>query len=286
MDEERAEPDHGAEVNSTEKQLLDLYNRCVPESYRVTGEAFDGLTDGGELFTRCDGDALIGFALLRQSSLTLLCVDEAYRRRGIGSDLLKQAEDWAGSHGKKRLILGHGSDYVIPGVPTEEGAHRFFEKRGYACTGYTYDMTLTLPPEITVPIPDGVTFDVQPVNDEILAAVEAVEKSWLGVYKSTPEDVLLAKLNGIIAGFCIPAGWTRFDPDRDAGSVSCVGVLPEYRNRGIGLAMVSEALRYLTDNGCTRAELLYTSIPHWYGKLGFVPFHRLWMGEKRLSLRE
>lgn len=266
-------------------ELLDLYNRCVPASYRVTEEAFDGLTDGGELFTRYDGDVLIGYALVRQSSLTLLCVDEAYRERGIGSSLLKQAEDSAKNSGCTRLILGHGSDYVIPGVPTEENAHRFFEKRGYTCTGYAWDMTLNLPNPVTVPVPGGVTFEMKPADDEILPAVSAVEKAWLGVYESTSEDVLLAKLNGEIAGFCIPAGWNRFG-SRDTGSVSCVGVLPRFRKCGIGLAMVQEAAQYLTDNGCTRAELLYTSIPHWYGKLGFQPFHKMWMGEKRRRLSE
>lgn len=279
MDEARAEPHHGAAVT----ELLDLYNRCVPESYRVTEEAFEGLTDGGELFTRYDGDCLIGYALMRGSSLTLLCVNEAYRRQGIGSDLLNHAENAAKSHGKKRLILGHGSDYVLQGVPDEGDVPRFFEKRGYVRTGYTYDMTVSLPAEKTAEIPDGVTFELTAADARVLDAVKAVEKSWLGVYETTDEDVLLANVNGKIAGFCIPAGWNRFfGSRRDVGSVSCVGVLPEYRNRGVGLAMVSEALRYLSGSECTRAELLYTFIPHWYGKLGFVPFHRLWMGEKTL----
>ncbi len=284
MDEARAEPDHGAEVTGT-AALLELYNRCVPESYRVTAEAFDRLTDGGELFTRYNMDRLIGYALMRGSSLTLLCVDEAYRRQGIGTALLTCAEDWAKSCGKSRLVLGYGSDYVIPGVPTEENAHRFFEKRGYACTGYTYDMTLTLPHGITVSIPDGVTFELSASDTDVLQAVKSVEDKWLGVYESTDEDVLLAKRNGTIAGFCLVSAWNRFfGSRRDVGSVSCVGVLPEYRNRGIGLAMVSEALIHLTNEGCTRAELLHTSIPQWYGKLGFVPMHRMWMGEKCLRL--
>lgn len=273
--------------------LLNLYNRCVPPSYRVTAEAFDGLTDGGELFTRYDGGKLIGYALVRGSSLTMLCVDAAYRRRGIGSSLLKQAETSAKSGGKSRLILGHGSDYVLQGVPTEEDAHRFFESHGYACIGYTWDMILPLPPEKTVKIPDGVTFALASPDESILDAVKAVEPSWLGVYETTDEDVLLANVSGKIAGFCIPAAWSRFcDARNDAsvcrhtGSISCVGVLPGYRSRGVGSAMVQQAARYLTDNGCTRAELLYTSIPHWYGKLGFVPLHRLWMGEKGISAEE
>ena len=143
-------------------------------------------------------------------------------------------------------------------------------------------MTLTLPCVCPVPVPDGVSFARNGVDAHVLEAVKAVEKSWLGVYESTDEDVLLAKVNGKTAGFCIPSGWSRFG-GRDTGSVSCVGVLPEFRNRGIELAMVKEALRCLADDGCTDAELLYTAIPRWYGKLGFQPLHRMWMGEKKLA---
>ena len=268
-------------MNGTEQRLLELYNRCVPAAWRVTEEAFDGLTDGGRLFARYDGERLIGYALVRGSSLTLLCVDDRYRGKGIGSDLLNRAEDWAKSCGKSRLILGNGSDYVLQGVPDEGDTFRFFGKRGYAVTGYTCDMTLSLPAEKSAEIPDGVMFEMIPADADVLKAVESVEETWLGVYENTVEDVLLARADGKIAGFCIPSGWSRFG-GRNTGSVSCVGVLAAYRGRGIGLAMVSEALRYLSDEGCARAELLHTSIPGWYGKLGFVPIHRMIMAEKLL----
>ena len=142
-------------------------------------------------------------------------------------------------------------------------------------------MTVPLPAEKTAPIPGGVTFELTASDTAVLEAVKSVEKAWLGVYESTDEDVLLAKMHGTIAGFCLVSAWNRFfGGRRDVGSVSCVGVLPEYRRQGIGLAMVSKALGHLSDEGCTRAELLYTSIPRWYGKLGFTPMHRMWMGER------
>ena len=263
--------------------LLALYNRSVPVSYRVTEEAFGGLCEGGELFTRYDGETLAGYALVRGSSLTLLCVDEGYRNRGIGSDLLKHAEAWAKSHGKTTLTLGCGSDYVLQGVPCEADAYRFFEKRGYTCTGYTYDMTTALPAEKHAEAPEGVEFVLSCVDDAVRETVNAVNPQWMGVFDSTDEDVILAKTEGRIVGFCLACAWNRFySGRRDVGSVACVGVLPGYRTRGIGLAMVSRALGYLEEEGFRRAELLYTYIPGWYGKLGFEPLHRLWMGEKIL----
>ena len=135
----------------------------------------------------------------------------------------------------------------------------------------------------TADIPNSVTFALQCANDAVLEAVKNVEPAWLGVYENTDEDVILAKVNGNIAGFCLVSAWNRFFGGcREVGSISCVGVLPEYRRRGIGLAMTASAARYLRDEGCTCAELLYTSIPQWYAKIGFTPIHRLWMGEKRI----
>lgn len=263
----------------TPSDLLLLYNRAVPASYRVTEEAFDGLTDGAHLIPHFSGSVLTGYALLRGASITVLAVDPAYRHHGIGTSLLERAETWAESRGYRRLVTGYGSDYVIQGVPAEENAHLFFEKRGFTCTGMTYDMTASLP-GVPHPAPDGITFSMRPADDKIADAVRAVDETWLGVYRSTDEDVLCAEDDGTIVGFCIPSAFSRFFDDRKTGSVSCIGVLPAYRRRGIGRAMVSRAMHQLYDDGCTRAELLNTSIPQWYAKLGFAVLHRLWMGEK------
>lgn len=264
--------------------LLALYNRAVPAAYRVTDEAFQGLTDGAQLLPHFTDGVLTGYALLRASSLTLLVVDPEHQGRGIGTSLLHRAEQCAKSGQASRLILGHGSDYVIQGVPAEAGAHRFFETHGFVHTGFTYDMSLDLDGlDRMPPFPDGIEFRISAPDAALLDAVKAVEKSWCAVYESTDEDVLCAMDGEAIAGFCIPAAWNRFfGGRREVGSISCVGVLPEYRRRGIGLAMTASAARYLRDEGCTCAELLYTSIPQWYAKIGFTPIHRLWMGEKRI----
>ena len=260
--------------------LLALYNRAVPALYRVTEEAFDGLTDGAHLIPHFTQGCLTGYALLRGASLTLLVADPAHQRQGIGTSLLKQAQAWAKSRGKRRLVLGVGSDYVIQGVPTEENAHLFFEKCGFTCTGFTYDMTLCLTGfDRTPPCPEEIAFRTMPVNDAVLDAVAMVDGTWRKTYESTDEDVLCVMHGEKIAGFCIPSAFRRFCNDRETGSVSCIGVLPAYRRRGIGLAMTAHAAKLLRDDGCTRAELLYTAIPQWYEKLGFAVMHRLWMGE-------
>ena len=76
-------------------------------------------------------NALVGVSVINENTIYLLCVDAAFQNRGIGSDLLKQSEDFVFSKGFEKIILGAGKDYIVPGVPMNKNAHEFFKKRGY-----------------------------------------------------------------------------------------------------------------------------------------------------------
>jgi GNAT superfamily N-acetyltransferase len=60
----------------------------------------------------------------RHAELGGLVVDEGHRGRGVGPQLMEQAEDWARARGCEAL-------YVRSNV-VREGAHRFYEGIGYA----------------------------------------------------------------------------------------------------------------------------------------------------------
>ena len=65
-----------------------------------------------------------------------LVVDEAARSAGIGRDLLRSAEAWAGERGCRRMLVGTRV--------TRERAHRFYEREGYAVekTSYFFEKEL------------------------------------------------------------------------------------------------------------------------------------------------
>ena len=79
--------------------------------------------------------ALIGWAhvsvrhLVESNPCAEICgfvVEEAHRRKGVGTELLQAVEDWA---------RGQGRDTIrVRSNVLREDAHRFYEGRGYRCS--------------------------------------------------------------------------------------------------------------------------------------------------------
>ena len=53
------------------------------------------------------------------------------------------------------------------------------------------------------------------------------------------------------------------------GGPGCVGTLPAYRRRGIGLKMVEKATQILKERGFDYSYIHYTGVGPWYAKLGY-----------------
>ena len=87
-------------MDVTYEALYALYGECFP-CYPLSREWFFSLLalEQGEIFTRWEGGALAGAAVLHGDSLPLLCVGKSFRGRGLGSQLLAQAEERAKSQG-------------------------------------------------------------------------------------------------------------------------------------------------------------------------------------------
>lgn len=114
--------------------------------------------------------------------------------------------------------------------------------------------------------------------------MEAVDTDWVQ-YFTAESPVLIAKLDGETAGFCIideNADTVISSGRNNVGSIGCVGVVPQMRKKGIGLAMVAEAMRRLKQDGCTDVFIHYTYLDWWYGRLGFKTFLRYSFSEKIL----
>lgn len=270
----------------------ELYLRCFPE-FPVTYRTFLQTLrpERGQIFAQWDRGALAGYALAHGSSMAMLCVEESHRRQGMGNWLMAQAEAAACRQSEPRMSLGQGAHYLFQGVP-EGPAVDFFRERGYRAQWSSVNMSLSLGgfslEKLDIPPgPEGLSYRFAEAGDReaLLAAVKEAKSTWTSIFETCQDPVLLAVLEGEIAGFLIldPEGGHFSAPPRQrVGSIGCVGVVPDRREQGVGLRMVAHGTDWLKSQGSTQAELRYTWLESWYGRLGFSTTCRQWMAEKNL----
>lgn len=115
---------------------------------------------------------------------------------------------------------------------------------------------------------------------EIKRAVEKVDSNW-PQYFTEKQRIYCGYIDGKIASFCTIADLgTHYINGREVkvGGPGCVGTIPEYRDKGIGLTMVKHVTRILKEEGYDYSYIHYTSEASWYQKLGYKTTIR-WTGK-------
>ena len=103
-----------------------------------------------------------------------------------------------------------------------------------------------------------------------------MEEDWVQ-YFGEKSRVYCAFDGEAIASFCIMDDWGMHDGLRISGP-GCVGTVPAYRKKGIGLEMVRRATIMLKEEGFDLSWIHYTHIGPWYEKLGYRTVLR-WNGK-------
>ncbi len=250
------------------------------DAYKIFKDCFTDIGIGYEqfcsLFSNCDviyaNDE--GVALVKDNMIRLLAVRPEFRNNGVGTELLYECELLIKKNGYDSVVLG-GS----PMCGAVNGSDVFFIKHGYIKDGDFVEMGMDITsysaPEFF--LPDGVCFKYYDGTlEELHRAVADVDEEWVQ-YFSDMNSVFCGYLDGKLASFCI-IGEDELcllsDDTASVGSVGCVGTIPSFRNKGIGLAMVSKATELLRDNGSTKCFIHYTHLEKWYAKLGYMTFLR------------
>lgn len=103
-------------------------------------------------------------------------------------------------------------------------------------------------------------------------AVRQVDEDWVQ-YFVEGDSFYCAMEEGKIVAFCCLSdlGWFQ---GLHIGGPGCVGTIPAYRRRGIGLAMVQRATEALWQKGFDFSWIHYTHLEHWYRKLEYRPVLR------------
>lgn len=251
---------------------------------------------------RNNKNVLIGAAVIHNNTLLMLCVDKEYRNRGIGSELLTEAEQLIKNAGHEEITVGAGYDYLMPGVPTSKryadavneclyegldySASAFFEKRGYIhswdcnCFDMRFPLSEFVKEEYNVgDTIDGICYRFATEADvpEVWKCVDAAYEEFTQYYKNMElyrgegkqnPKVLIATDNDEVVGTL----FVNLETEGEGlGSVGCTTVKPSHRGRHIGVNMVTIGTKYLKDAGMREAYLgyTYTGLDHMYGYAGY-----------------
>ena len=278
-------------------KIYGLFSKCFPQ-LSVGKDVFFRLLDPDScrVIPILEDGVLAGCSVVQGNCIRLLCVLPDRRGKGAGSRLLRESERLIAESGFDRAVLGgHDSGLfigeVVP-VERQDGmSDTFFSRRGYSAEEECIEMKMSLGDfdfgKLDIPTcPDGVSFGYigKDDGDMLRRAVESVDPDWVQ-YFTFESPVFAAKLDGKIVGFCIideNADTVISSGSNNTGSIGCVGVTPEMRKKGVGLAMVAEAAQSIKQDGCTDAFIHYTYLDKWYGRLGFKTFLRYRFSEKKL----
>lgn len=222
-----------------------------------------------------------GVAITNGHNLVLIAVESEYQRKGIGTKLLKKAEEQIKADGHNDVYLC-GS--LLPGA--EADSVGFFRKNGYEITGASVEMEMDLA-DFRAPaasLPENVTFGYyEGDNDELIKAVGEVDEEWVQYFGYNP--TFCGFVDGKLASFCI-VGFDETcllsDDVSRIGSIGCVGTVPSERKKGIGLQTVALAAEELKAKGCDKCFIHYTHLENWYAKLGAKIFYRFYAGGKHI----
>ena len=285
-------------------ELVALFRRNFPFTVREEATV-RGVFENGEcciIEKRNDRKELIGAAVVHRNTLLMLCVDKEYRKRGLGSELLFEAERIITEAGYEDITVGAGYDYLIPGVPTskryvnavnerlyeglDESASTFFEKHGYThswdcnCFDMRFPLSEFTKEEYSVgDAVDGICYRFATEEDaeKVFACTDAAYDEFTPYYKDTAlyqgggkqnPKVLIALDGDEVVGTLIVSLETEGE---GLGSVGCTTVRPSHRGRHIGVNMVLIGTKYLKDIGMKEAYLgyTYTGLDHMYGHAGY-----------------
>ena len=130
------------------------------------------------------------------------------------------------------------------------------------------DLKEPLPWTSPLPFPEGISFGLYEGPLKVLQeAVQTVEENWVQ-YFDKGGRTFCAFDEGRIASFCALTDM-GFAQGLHIGGPGCVGTLPAWRKKGIGLEMVRRATEIFAREGYDVSWIHWTHLEQWYQKLGY-----------------
>lgn len=269
----------------------EIFRKCFPE-INVSENIFCKLVNVKHIHSieyKEDGK-LVAYAFIEKNALRLLCVLPEYQKKGIGTRLLKQSEEFIKEQGYEEILTGGVSSGLFIGAP--EKSVVFFEKHGFRFIGECEEMKCSIQnfcvDNYALPVPEKTSFGwYQGSMGELEKAVADVEEDWVKYFDEN-SNVFCGWYNNEIASFCI----VHYDSEcilsngkNKVGTIGCVGTIHKHREKGIGLRMVALASEELKKQKCDLCFIHFTGVASWYAKLGYETFLKEYFGIKKLKIQ-
>lgn len=286
------------------KELFEIFKRNFPFIVREDKTVIKLLSNPkNKIFEKKNEEGtLIGVSVINKKSIYLMCVDKKYRNQGIGTELLKESENYVLENGYNNIQVGAGDDYLMPGIPTSikpfeeklkpdkiyhevtNEASSFFEKRGYIhswkeanCFDMRVDLETMEFSEISIgDTMNGIHYRWATVEDipKVMECIDDAEKSFSQYYKEETiyengrQGVLIGTCNGDVCGTLIVGIEAE---EKGIGSVGCTAVAHKYRGKHIGVNIVILGTKHLKEMGLKNGYLSYTysGLDRMYGYAGY-----------------
>ena len=283
--------------------LYETFRENFPFIIRENNTALNILSDtNNKVIEKKIGNKIVGVSVINKNTIYMLCVDKEYRNKGIGSELLKESEEYIFANGYDEVKIGAGDSYLMPGIPmrtkpynellneekiydnvTDE-ANEFFTKRGYVhswkdanCFDMRSDYSKVNFPDWKIgDTIDGISYRWATKEDipEIIKCTDDAHKDFSKYYRDESnydgdKRVLIALDGEEICGTLIVSKDEA--KEKGIGSVGCTTVKHSHRGRHIGVNMVIIGNKVLKDEGLKEGYLGYTysGLDKMYGYAGY-----------------
>jgi beta-N-acetylhexosaminidase len=268
-----------------------LWHAALGREWPLPERAFDAITAGAGALVAEHAGVVVGYVAVRvvkrHASVLVIFVHPAFARRGIGSTLLQAALSAAGRARATQLSLGCGAGaYFWPGVPENlPGAGAFFDAHRWPRDWVAADLIgdirdFTTPPSLMARAAEtAVSFRLCQLADaDAVLNFQALHfPQWTDAYRRQLEragGVLVGVMTDgrLVATCTLDSGDDyRFAAliDGQVGAFGAVGVDPDARGQGIGLALCARASELLAERGNEYCFVGYTHLAGWYAQLGY-----------------
>lgn len=303
-------------------EIMSLWNDCFSKPYQVDeGMISDKLLNDSNLFSpatfvcRADGKT-VGFAAFKITHnempeydhtawLSVLFVDKAYRRKGIGSALYLKGEAELKKAGITKMLIAGEVKNFFSGIPEPSSASKtFFSKLGFVLNdGEHYDLCADVSSinfdKLPVSINKSAEFITRPYMAQDNAALELFfDSEFPGRWKYEMHKyirdggnfnhlLLLCKADKV-EGFCkihVSKNSTGLGMNlgENWGGLGPIGISKDVRGTGLGNRILCDSLQHLKALGAKNVNIDWTILKDFYGQFGFKPW-RTYLGAYKMVI--